>query len=139
MTAPAIGHAANLLAELALEIPGPPDAAEAGTRRVRLRSVILWRHLPLDTLAGERRFDRLLTIRGPHRRDRREAVRRRCACVLDFAPHVDALAIAQRPEADADDVHAAPLRLQEIDVAIARDGHEAARDRRVFQRQLVDA
>src|SRR5689334_19430062 len=129
--APAIRHAADLLADLALQIPGPPDPAETGAGLVRLRAIILRRDLPLNALEGKSRFDHLLPVRRPHCGNRGEFAGQRSAGVLNPRPYVDHLGIAQRPKADPDDLDAGPLRAQKIDVAIAGDGHEDRKSTRL--------
>src|SRR6266702_1051499 len=128
-----------MLADLGLQVPGTADAAETGAGRVRFWTIVLRRNQPLQTLEREGSFDDLLPVGGPNGCDCGELAGRRVARVLHARTHVDHLGIAQRLEADTDHIDAGLLRAQEVDVAIAGDGYEAARDRSVFQRQFVDA
>ena len=63
----------------------------------------------------------------------------RAAVEAAGATNVDHFAVGDRAEADAEHVDVAALGAQEIDVAVARHRHEAARQRHVAQRQFVDA
>ena len=65
---PAIRHAANLLVDLALQIPRATNPAETGAGSIGIGTVICRREFPLHPFESERGLDGLLTIGGSDRR-----------------------------------------------------------------------
>ena len=130
MTAPAIGHAADLLIDLALQIPGAANPIEAGAGSVRIGTVICRRQLPLHPLESKRGFDGLLAIGRPHRRDGVElAIKLSLKQIPGRGPRlakVDHRGIAKRAETDAYNFDVVGFGAQKVNVAIARNCHETS-------------
>src|SRR5216684_8817572 len=143
MTTPAIGHAADLLIDLALQIPGAANPIEARAGSVRIGTIICRRQLPLHPFERKRGFDGLLAIGRPHRRDGVElAIKLSLKQILGRGPRlakVDHRGIAKRAETDAYNFDVVRFGAQKVNVAIAGNCHETPGQRRVFQRQLKNA
>ena len=132
VTSPAIGNAAHLLIDLAVQVPGTANAVEAGAGSIGFAAVIRRRQLPLQTLERKGGLDGLLTIRGPNRGDALEfffglVCARRSGGSHARSSQVNEGGIAQRTESNADNIHSILFRAQEIDFSIAGNGD----DRRV--------